>query len=828
MGFLHAQNVSFIAVADNRSYTSQYRAALQEINDMSVNPEPLIPYPLFLVACGDIDPVASNMAIYNDTLAYPNLPSYYPVVGNHEFETPSDMDYILNSMIPNLKNLVNTGRQATYSFDYGNVHCIVLDEYSTNGNGEVDANLQAWLQQDLNTTDQDHVFVFGHEPAFPRYRHVGDSLDQFPESRNAFWNMLVIDPRVRAYFCGHTHYYYRMRVGDPTNVGTSGYPDQDGGVYQVDCGAIGNPYGEGRLTLVYVHVQEDSTRFRVITSPINDIQWEMTDEWSIGGLRRLAMQFIEPLSGDEVSGVTNVTWSFSGEPDESRTTTLYLSSDAGASWDTLWIEQTVDTTYTWNTANNPDGTRYMLRVVVKGDLGFGMAQSAGTFTINNPGNAVPEIALIAPTKGDTLTGECNVEWTAADADSDPLLISLETSTNDGATWQPLATDEQNDGIYSWDTRTMSNSNQYRLKLSCTDGTVWVEDISGTFSIRNERQVLSDTIFHHISGTGGGTLIAHIVDAAELTNHRYRITFDDTTSAVTTYDVYDMDMGILVVESAAEMDGQTEGPLFDGIRLVIYNYATAEVDPICTEWTIGNSDMTYHIYLPEINIGTEIVKGFAYPADYQITMYDHQVDTSYSLFGAPERPMCFTVWNITEAHQVDVIFVETDNDYTISRFENIYILEKDEAGQPMLTWLISFAGLDTSITPVAGDVFTMKTLKPFTHNDVFEFTPLPTGIASNETDVISHGFLLWHNYPNPFNPETSIRFYIPHRTDVTLKVYNIFGQEVACLWDDKIGAGFHTVTWNGTDSKGLKTSSGLYVCQLRAGSCIKTMKMLLLR
>lgn len=735
VGLAPARDVSFIVLADNRNNTVQYRAALQEINDMTVNPEPAIPSPHFLVACGDIDPVASNMAIYTDTLMYPNLPPYYPVVGNHEFETPSDMDYILNSMIPNLKNVVNGGKQGTYSFDYGNVHCIVLDEYSTNGEGEVDTNLQAWLQQDLNATAQDHVFVFGHEPAFPRHRHMGDSLDQFPESRNAFWDMLVIEPRVRAYFCGHTHYYSRMRVVDPTKVGAAGYPDQNGGVYQVDCGAAGHALSDGRLTLVYVHVDEDAVRFRVVTSPRNNVQWTVTDQWSIRGLRRFGMQLIEPLAGDEISGVTNVTWSVSGEPDPPLITTLYVSSDAGAHWDRLWTEGAEDTTYAWNTANNPDGTRYMLRVVSKGDSGFGMVQSEGTFTINNPGNGPPEIALKAPTGGDTLRGEVNVEWEAADADGDPLLISLETSIDDGATWPSLAADETNDGLYTWDTQAMPNSTRYMLKLRCTDGTVWVEEISGTFAIQNDREVSSDLVFHHLSGPGSGTIIAHIIDRSALTDHWYRLTFDDTTSEMTTYDVWDIDAGTLVVDDATEMDGQTEGPLFDGIRLLIYNYAAPVVDFNQTGWTVGTSDLTYHISLPEIDVGTEIITGIAYPADYEITAYDHQVDTSSSFLGAAEVPMYFTVQNMTEGYQVDVIYNEIDGDHTISRFDEIYILEEDEAGQPMLTWLIFFSGRETSIPPVAGDVFTLKTLKPFTSEDVFEFT---TGLSGDRGDVTGDG------------------------------------------------------------------------------------------
>ncbi|UCE20373.1 MAG: metallophosphoesterase [Gemmatimonadota bacterium] len=733
VGAVSAQDVSFVAIADNRSYGTEFRLLLHELDEMRVNPEPMIPYPRFLVACGDFDPVAPNMAVYSDTLTYPNLPPFYPVVGNHEFETPSDMSYILDSMIPNLENIAQHGAQGTYSFDYGNVHCVVLDQYASTADGEVDEYTRAWLQTDLNATEADHVFVFGHEPAFPRYRHIGDSLDQFRVSRDAFWNMLVMDPRVRAYFCGHTHYYSRMRVYDPATVGQTGFPDQDGGLYQVDCGAAGHSLSDGRLTLVYVHIDGDTVRFRVVTSPREEVEWEVTDEWTLPNVGRIGMELLEPTSGEEVSAVVNISWSISGEPDQSQTTTLYVSMNEGAQWDTLGIVTPGETQYSWDTAEYPDGTRYMLRVVVRGDSGFGMVQSLGTFTVNNPGNGIPEVTLNSPAEDDILTGEVNVVWNAADADGDPLLIFLEVSFDDGVTWLPIASGEANDGEYTWDTQFLPNSTHYKLKVSCTDGVEWVEEISGRFAIQNEREELSEVRFHHLSGFGTGSILAYVIDPDALTDHLYRITFDDTTEETTTFDVFDVNEGLFVVEDATAMDGQTESPLFDGLRLLIHNYPMAIVDVENTGWTIGASDLEFTISLPEIDLGAEILRGTAYPADYEMTIYDYVVDTSSSFLGAPEVPMYFTVWNVTEDSQVDVIFIELDGDYTISRFDEVYILEEDEAGEPLLTWLIFFSGSESVTLPLAGDVFTFQTLKPFTHNDVFEFTPISSGLKGDVND-----------------------------------------------------------------------------------------------
>ena len=69
--------------------------------------------------------------------------------------------------------------------------------------GSYDA-LYDWLAADLHATEQPAIFVFGHEPAYPHYRHVGDSLDDYPANRNRFWQLLH-DTGVVAYICGHTH-----------------------------------------------------------------------------------------------------------------------------------------------------------------------------------------------------------------------------------------------------------------------------------------------------------------------------------------------------------------------------------------------------------------------------------------------------------------------------------------------------------------------------------------------------------------------------------------------------------------------------------------------
>ncbi len=90
------------------------------------------------------------------------------------------------------------------------------------------------------------------------------------------------------------------------------------------------------------------------------------------------------------------------------------------------------------------------------------------------------------------------------------------------------------------------------------------------------------------------------------------------------------------------------------------------------------------------------------------------------------------------------------------------------------------------------------------------------------------FSLNQNAPNPFNPTTSIRYELPNTVQVTLKVYNLLGQEVRLLVNARQEAGFHTIIWNGRNVAGRSVSSGVYFYRIEAGEFTKAKKMLLLK
>ena len=85
-----------------------------------------------------------------------------------------------------------------------------------------------------------------------------------------------------------------------------------------------------------------------------------------------------------------------------------------------------------------------------------------------------------------------------------------------------------------------------------------------------------------------------------------------------------------------------------------------------------------------------------------------------------------------------------------------------------------------------------------------------------------------NYPNPFNPATTIHFALPRLSDVKLVIYNILGQRVITLVDEKLNPGEYDVVWNGNDGHGRAVSSGVYFYRIEAAEFVNSKKMLLLK
>lgn len=161
-----------------------------------------------------------------------------------------------------------------------------------------------------------------------------------------------------------------------------------------------------------------------------------------------------------------------------------------------------------------------------------------------------------------------------------------------------------------------------------------------------------------------------------------------------------------------------------------------------------------------------------------------------------------------------------------------------------------AGLDTFATlyfttgaswnpaiPNPIDTFRLSSGQGMSFTDVNAKDIVPIYIPPGNLDVrddpghasgIPKTFNLSQNYPNPFNAVTVISFALPKAGHVKLEIYNILGQKVKDLVDEKVSAGYKKVVWDGKNNGGNDVASGVYFYKLRTEGFVEVMKMTLLK
>jgi hypothetical protein len=234
----------------------------------------------FMVSVGDISPPDKTRKQL-DAAFGASLP-WYPVVGNHEAVKKDNklsadaMQYLRDYFDQHIKAGANPGpagtEQTTYSFDAGDVHIAVLNEYwdgkevegsDAKLDGDIVAPLREWLAKDLKASAKPWKLVFGHEPAYPQAdedwsgglfssRHSASSLNKYKARRDAFWKAME-DGGAAAYICGHTHRYSR-------------YQPKDSKVWQIDAAQAAGGTSWKYDAFIIVTADAKSLKFEVYRS----------------------------------------------------------------------------------------------------------------------------------------------------------------------------------------------------------------------------------------------------------------------------------------------------------------------------------------------------------------------------------------------------------------------------------------------------------------------------------------------------------------------------------------------------------------------------------
>ena len=131
-----------------------------------------------------------------------------------------------------------------------------------------------------------------------------------------------------------------------------------------------------------------------------------------------------------------------------------------------------------------------------------------------------------------------------------------------------------------------------------------------------------------------------------------------------------------------------------------------------------------------------------------------------------------------------------------------------------------------IASAAGEPYNLGTNDP----ELIELITInnPSGVDEEESEVTPKDFQLNQNFPNPFNSETVISYFLPKKCKIRLTVYNLAGRRIRTLVNGHQEAGLARVCWDAKDDYGVPVASGIYFYELRAERFIETKKALLLK
>jgi len=252
---------SFAVISDIQDAPKNWHNSLRELRKFNND---------IILMAGDIVPPAQRYTELKQAFAtIGKMPLLVPAIGNHSFDFKTEgFDYLVNEAIPATgTKLRYSEKTGDYVVDFENTRFIILDGYSKLGShGVINDEGRNWAQKMIIESPQsiENIFICYHEPAFPKKRHVGDSFDEDPGLRDAFWQMLARHKdKVRAVFAGHTHYYARVTQN---------------GIQEIDDGSAG--VTSENNTIVEVNVSGSKVAFRALQAENGaETPFSVTDAW---------------------------------------------------------------------------------------------------------------------------------------------------------------------------------------------------------------------------------------------------------------------------------------------------------------------------------------------------------------------------------------------------------------------------------------------------------------------------------------------------------------------------------------------------------------------
>ncbi|GAB4372193.1 MAG: hypothetical protein Kow0042_15390 [Calditrichia bacterium] len=626
----------------------------------------------------------------------------------------------------------------------------------------------------------------------------------------------IDSPSYRHLF-NRTHYFHPDPSGflnprfDSNNALLQNYPDGLDCVFILSTGPFNLNSGDSTEIVAVLLAADDSLTLRHNARMARNL-WE----------RKYVHRKIELVTGNGgelFSGSGTLSWQIDpAYPHPVNTVDVWLGLGYDSEWRPLALDVSNSGSFSFNTADWPDGTFYRAAVVSHDGAGFVSGVSDTFFTVDNPGvNVAPDLKVLQPLNADTLRGVVPIRWLAGDADGDSISIRIEAWL--GLAWSEIYTGSSGSGLFLYDSRTLLNG-ENRLRVTATD-------VYGNSSpaeelwllVDNRETLLPDSSFHHVAGVGNGRLQLHITEPGAVTGHQYEIIFSPDSAHPAR--IQDLNTGGFVSPWLYYLNSLTSYS-FDGMVLKLQGFDPPQIDS--AYWKIGS---------PEWNITPLTQSGN--PAHYDLVFGSANTDTVYHVVsGAPLFPVPFHAYNRSFFPNKPLCLVGMDSPPPgqFNPEDMIFLQDSIVAGQlvnpPVRSYRLLFDWESGSTPPQPGDVFRFTTIGYFWEQDTIQFkSPLWMGV-DDPGGTLPPKYELFPNYPNPFNPATTIRYALPRAEKVKLEIFNILGQRVKTLVNGQKPAGVHRVKWDGTNNAGVPVASGLYLLRFGTTQFEKTKKMFLIR
>ncbi len=543
---------------------------------------------------------------------------------------------------------------------------------------------------------------------------------------------------------------------------------------------------------------------------------------------------LNPNGGEEIAGTFQVTWTDSSATGAPLVVDVSCSRDGGATFQDIVTSIPDVQYYDWNTVGYPDGTRYVMRVTVHDTIAVGEDFSDSLFTVNNPGNGVPDVILLAPLSG-TVRDTVAVEWWAADADGDVLTIDL-FAKQEGGVWDTIAVDLPNTGMYLWNTFYFHNADYRLMVVARDDDTCGVDSSLTSITIVNDHPPAAE-VEHAQGGCNSLNLNCLLYDPGALTGHTYEVQFHpiqkgaDPPDVYYRYDLWDMTTSTQLIEQCS-LNVFYDGTLCRAYSPIIDGFA--------------------------LEFNTQIdMQSFRF-IDFDILENQSGFDGNLVIWGADSMgtapPMGGNQWSFRgsdfivywkqcsgDTTKLTLDVRDTTNNANILydplrldswRFEPGVASDTFDPAVHKRFYVcggVFWFNMDGSMTvpPGDGDIWQIRSSghRVPCNANIYRFTT--TGIHEYQASRFEPWFAV---YPTVFRHKTEIRFAVGSRQYgvSSLKIYDITGRVVRSFDALPYAPSPVQISWDGTDNRGVHLPAGVYFVKIHSDEISAVKKVVFVR